>query len=312
VFTQGTGWRTLWGAASDAAFGTVAWNWSYPRAFVAPNGKVLVLGNQRNMFYLDPADNGTITQLTQQTPVAGNPKLPALMYAPGKILSVRNQQKVILVDVNGGQPVITTSQDIDQVRLYSNATVLADGKVLVTGGSAVANQLIGVAYAATIWNPATGQWTPGASAVKPRLYHSVALLLPDGSVLTGAGGAPGPVKNLNMEIYYPPYLFGASGQLAARPWIVNGDSLLYVNQQFAVTVGSADPIIRVTLVRTGSATHAFNPDQRFLELGFTQNGQTLAVQLPANVNVLVPGYYLLFVFNRAGVPSVARIVHVLS
>ena len=76
-------------------------------------------------------------------------------------------------------------------------------KVLVTGGSAVANQLTGVAYAATIWNPATGQWTLGASAVKPRLYHSTALLLPDGSVLTAGGGAPGPVKNLNAEIYYP-------------------------------------------------------------------------------------------------------------
>jgi hypothetical protein len=137
-------------------------------------------------------------------------------------------------------------------------------------------------------------------------------LLPDGSVLTGAGGAPGPVKNLNMELYYPGYLFDAFGQPAVRPSIVNSDTLLYVNQQFAVTVGSADPISRVTLVRTGSATHAFNSDQRFVELGFIQSGQSLAVQLPANVNVLVPGYYMLFVFNPAGVPSVARIVHVLG
>ena len=91
----------------------------------------------------------------------------------------------------------------------------------MTGGSAVFNQLTGVAYAATIWDPATGQWTPGANAVKPRLYHSIALLLPDGSVLTGAGGGPGPVKNLNTEIYYPPYLFDASGQPAARPSIVD-------------------------------------------------------------------------------------------
>ena len=87
---------------------------------------------------------------------------------------------------------------------------------------------------------------------------------------------------------------------------------MHVNQQFAVTVGSADPISRVTLVRTGSATHAFNSDQRFLQPGFTQSGQTLAVQLPANVNVLLPGYYLLFVFNQAGVPSVAWIVQVVG
>src|SRR5512132_4550298 len=211
VYGQGTGWRTLWGATSDAAFGTGTYNWYYPRAFVTPGGRVFVLGHSGKTFYLDPAGNGTITQLAQTT-LAGDGKLPSVMFAPGNILSVRNQQKVIVVDVNGAQPVVGTSQNIDQVRLYSNATVLADGKVLVTGGSAVANQLTGVAYAAMLWDPATGQWTLGASAVKPRLYHSIALLLPDGSVLTGAGGAPGPVNNLTMEVYYPPYLFDASGQ----------------------------------------------------------------------------------------------------
>ena len=120
------------------------------------------------------------------------------------------------------------------------------------------------------------------------------------------------MKNLNAEIYYPPYLFDASGQPAARPGIVNSDNPLHVNQQFVVTVGSADPISRVTLVRTGSATHAFNSDQQFLELAFTQTGQTLAVQLPANVNYLLPGYYLLFVFNHIDVPSVAWIVQVVG
>jgi Domain of unknown function (DUF1929)/Glyoxal oxidase N-terminus len=308
VYRQGTGWRTLWGATSNAAFG-IAGNWFYSRAFVAPNGRVFVLGHDGKMFYLDPAGNGTITQLPQVN-LGGSQQLPLVMFAPGNILSIRNQQRVVVVDVNGQQPVITPTANIDQLRFWSNATVLADGKVLVTGGSAVANQLIGVAYAATIWNPATGQWTPGASAAKPRLYHSTALLLLDGSVLIAGGGAPGPVKNLNAEIYYPPYLFDASGQPAARPWIVNSDNPLHVNQQFAVTVGSADPISRVTLVRTGAATHAFNPDQRFLEPGFTQSGQTLAVQLPANVNDLLPGYYLLFVFNQAGVPSAAWIVQV--
>ena len=308
VYRQGTGWRTLWGATSDAAFG--AGGWFFPRAFVAPDGRVFVLGHNGKMFYLDPAGNGTITQLMQQT-LSSTAQLPALMFAPGKILSVRSQQQVIVVDLSGQQPAITPTANISQLRFWSNTTVLADGKVLLNGGSAVdGNQLTGVAYAVEIWDPATGQWTLGASAVKSRLYHSTALLLPDGSVLTAGGGAPGPVKNLNAEIYYPGYLFDATGQPAVRPSIVSSDTLLYVNQQFAVTVGTADPISRVTLVRTGSATHAFNPDQRFLDLGFVQSGQSLAVQLPANVNV--PGYYMLFVFNQAGVPSVAWIVQVVS
>jgi Domain of unknown function (DUF1929) len=211
--------------------------------------------------------------------------------------------------------VITPTADISQRRYWSNATVLPNGKVLLTGGSAVANQLTGVAYAAEIWDPATGQWTLGANAAKARLYHSTALLLPDGSVLTAGGGAPGPVNNLNAEIYYPPYLYDVSGQPAVRPALVTvpGSVQLSLNQQFAVTVGSAAPISRVTLVRTGATTHSFDSDQRFLELGFTQAGQTLTITLPTiNPNVAVPGYYMLFVFDQAGVPSVAKIIRVLS
>jgi Galactose oxidase-like, Early set domain len=314
VFTQNVGWRTLWGATSDAAFGEVAANWYYPIAFPAPNGKVFVLGHDGKMFYLNPAGNGTITQLAQQT-LVGTQVLPSVMFAPGKILSVRRNKKVVVVDLNGPQPAITPTANTSQERFWSNTTVLADGKVLLTGGSAVANQLTGVAYAAEIWNPANGQWTPGAKAVTPRLYHSIALLLPDGSVLTGGGGAPGPVKNLNAEIYYPPYLYDGSGQPAARPSLVTAPRLLqlHLNRQFTATVGSGAPISRVTLLREGSVTHSFDPGQRFLKLGFTQAGQTLTITLPSiDPNVVVPGYYMLFVFNQAGVPSVAKIVRVLS
>ena len=312
VFTQYVGWRTLWGATSDTAFGGN--NWYYPRSVVAPNGAVFVLGHDGNMFYLNPAGNGAITQLTQQT-LGADSSVPTLMFAPGRLLSVRAQQKVVVVDLNGPQPVVTPTADLDRLRIWSNATVLADGKVLVNGGSAVENQLTGVAYAAAIWDPATGQWTLGASAVVPRLYHSTALLLPDGSVLTAGGGAPGPVNNLNAEIYYPPYLYDAFGQPAARPSLVTapGSVQLHLNQQFAVTVGSAAPISRVTLVHTGVKTHSFDSGQRFLQLGFTQVGQTLTITLPTiNPNIIVPGYYMLFVFNQAGVPSVAKIIHVLS
>ena len=209
---------------------------------------------------LDPAGNGTITQLTQQT-LAGSYTLPTLAFAPGRLLSVRAQQQVVVVNLSGPQPAITPTANISQLRLWSSGTVLADGKVLVTGGSAVANQLTGVAYAAEIWDPATGQWTLGANAAKPRLYHSIALLLPDGSVLTAGGGAPGPVNNLNAEIYYPPYLYDASGQPAARPSLLSAPAIvqLSLNPQFAAAVGAGDQISRVTLVRTGSVTHSTQP-----------------------------------------------------
>ena len=73
-------------------------------------------------------------------------------------------------------------------RQWVSATVLPDGRVLGTGGSAVENQLSGVNNVAEIWSPATGQWTQGAVAVRARLYHSSALLLPDATVLIAGGG----------------------------------------------------------------------------------------------------------------------------
>ena len=93
--------------------------------------------------------------------------------------------------------------------------MLPNGQVLATGGSEVENQLTNVNNSAEIWNPSTGHWHVGTSGVKARLYHSSALLLPDATVLVAGGGAPGPQVNTNAEIYYPPYLFDATGALAA-------------------------------------------------------------------------------------------------
>ncbi len=307
VFSSSSGWRLLTGAASDAAFGSgIAW-W-YPRAFQMPNsaGTVFVLGHTGKMFYLTPAGSGSITELAKTTLAAGY-MLPTVMFAPGELLSLRYNSKAIVVNINGAQPVVTTTANIDQTRYWANATVMADGKVLVTGGSSLANQLSGVAYTAQIWNPATGTWTVGAKAAKPRLYHSTALLLPDGSVLTGGGGANGPVKNLNAEIYYPPYLYaGTRPTLSGTPTAL----ALSTTKSFKATVGAGNAISRVTLLRSGSTTHSNNLEQNFQTLPFTQSGQTLTIQSPTDPNYTLPGYYLLFVFAQNGAPSEAKIIKI--
>lgn len=313
LFGQDGSWRLLPGATSNAAFGLAGWNWYYPRTYPLPNdgSKLFVLGHNGNMFYVSPAGSGSITQLAQTT-LPSQVSLPTAMFAPGRFLSVRGNRKVILVNLNGQQPVVTPTASIDQLRYFANATVLADGKVMVNGGSTVSNKLTGVAYAVELWDPVTGQWTRGASALKPRLYHSSALLMPDATVLTAAGGNPGPVLNLNAEIYYPPYLFDGNGNPAARPTLVAAPVLLSLSatRQFAASVGVGDLISRVTVLHTGSSTHNNNLEQRFQPLPFTQNGQTLQITAPTNVNYTVPGYYMLFVFNRQGVPSVAKIIKI--
>ena len=304
-------WTSLTGAASTAAFGGP--NWFYPRVFVAPGGSIFVLNDTNGkMFYLSTAGSGSIKQSTLTAP-AGNNALPTVPFTPGKVLSVRLNQDVVVVDYSTPTPVVTQTDPIDQARYWASGTVLADGRVLVTGGSAVANKLTNVDYQAQIWDPATGHWTAGASASKPRLYHSNALLLTDATVLTAGGGAPGPVINLNAEIYYPPYLYAADGTPAPRPTILSTDLSSYdPGNTLNATVGPTDEIARLTLVRAGSATHANNADQRFIELPFMQTGQTLTATLPSDTTVVIPGYYMLFAINTAGVPSVAQVLSVTS
>jgi hypothetical protein len=301
-------WRSLTGATSAAAFGAL--NWYYPRAYVSPGGAIFVLGFDGTIYSVSTAGLGSISKYAVTMPRA-SASLPTIPFAPGKALSLRTNQQVVVVDFSQSLPVVTKTDSIDQVRYWASGTILADGKVLITGGSQVDNVLTGVAYQAQMWNPATGHWTAGASARKPRLYHSSAVLLPDATVLTGGGGAPGPVNNLNAEIYYPPYLYANNGSPAARPVITDVAPLgLNPGDAINLTVGPTDKIARLNLVRTGSATHSSNSDQRFITLPFTQTAQNVTATLLSDSTVLVPGHYMLFVFNNAGVPSVARMLNV--
>ncbi|MCX7384865.1 MAG: galactose oxidase early set domain-containing protein [Alphaproteobacteria bacterium] len=311
VFNPTTGWRTLVGATSNAAFSAPTFNWYYPRGFVSRGRNVVVLARDGTMWSLDPTGTGVITQFANYAPPAPH-KLPAAMYAPGLILALGGDASATTVNINGLTPTIRSAGNTSQHRAWSNATVLPDGKVLVSGGSAVANTLTGVAYQNETWDPATRQWTLGAVATKPRLYHSIGLLLPNGSVLTAGGGAPGPVTQLNAEIFYPPYLYrkDGTGQPALRPAIVASPGEVALGAAFQATVGPTDRIGLVTMMRLGSVTHSTNLEQNRLVVPVTQVGTALTVTLPSDKAVMPPGYYMMFALDRTGVPSVAAIMRV--
>lgn len=306
VYTEGVGWRTLSTAVSNDAYGTR--NWSYPRAWQAPNGQVFVDTIWGGTYYLSPAGTGSVAR-TPLTLSESDYYLPAVMYRPGRILSLRKLNKAVDIDLTMGTPRSYALTGVGQDRFHGSATVLADGQVLVSGGSFASNLAWGVAYTAKIWNPDTRRWANAATARQMRLYHSVSMLLPDGRVLTGGGGAPGPQTNLNAEIYSPPYLFepNTSGRLAVRPTITAAPSTAGFGTVVPVSTDTTG-ISKVTLVRTGSATHTVDFDQRHVPVGFTTAGTVVNVTMPSDRNLAPPGYYMLFVFNRAGVPSVARIL----
>lgn len=312
VYTPGSGWKQLTGMSNDVVF---TGNWYYPRTYVAPNGLIAFLAYDGAIYYLDPTGTGKFIRPGVKT-LAGAATLPSIMYAPGQMLSLRNNQQVVKIDLTGATPVATVQQPTDQVRHWSNLTVMADGKVLLTGGSAVNNTLTGVDKTAEIWDPNTGSWTAGDSASKPRLYHSIAILLPDGTVLTGSGGSPGPVVNLNAEIYYPAYLYkkDGSGQPAERPVFTTSWTTSKLGDQRWIAVardsqGNTPAISRVTLLRMGSVTHTYDSEQRFLQATLITSGPTnYQIQMPTDPNRAVPGYYLMFVFNADGVPSIGKII----
>jgi len=294
-----SGWRTLPGISLISN----TLEWYYPRGFVGFDGSVILLEHSGAIFRLATDGAGTM-QDTGSRMAPGAAYYPSVMFAPFKVLMVRAGQRAQVVDISSFPPVVTDVPNLNYDRIWGNTTLLPDGEILVTGGSGVANELTNVAYQAEIFNPysgGSGTWRLVASASVPRLYHSSTLLLPDGSVLTGGGGAPGPVNELNVEIYYPPYLFAqdGSGNAAPRPQIVSAPSTLQLNHNFSATVGSNDQIIFVDLVRVGSNTHSFNSEQRMIPVPFSQTGTTITATLNSIPEIVPPGYYMLFVFNSS-------------
>jgi hypothetical protein len=259
---------------------------------------------------IDPSGDGRITTVGN-LPFQTNNALPAIMFEQDKVLILGADGSAWIMDISGDVPSFTRTADVGDGRLWSNLVVLADGRVMVSGGSAVANELIDAAYDVSIWDPNTGQWTIGDNAEIARLYHSTTILLPDATILSLGGGAPGPLTNTNGEIYHPDYLFDENGNPAVRPVILDAPGEIEQQQDFTISVGDAADITRLTLVKAGSVTHALNMSTTKLELNYTVGpNDTIQVDVPDNANVLTPGQWMLFAFNSKGTPSIAATIQV--
>jgi galactose oxidase-like protein/fibronectin type III domain protein/Kelch motif protein len=305
-------WRNLTAAHLTLPF--------YPYMFVAPNGKVFCAGPSQTTRYLDTTGTGAWSSVANSNYGTRNWG-SAVMYDDGKVLLMGGTPcgfypgtsctslptaSAEIIDLNSPTPAwqYTGSMVTGGRRLF-NATLLADGKVLVSGGTRgyedPNTQPSNPAYACEMWDPATGTWTTMASLTKIRSYHSIALLLPDGRVLS-AGGTFG---GASAEIYSPPYLFHGS-----RPTITSAPSSVAYGQSFFVGTPDATSISKVTLIALSSVTHGFNMGQRVSRPSFSQATGGLNVTAPSNSNNIPPGYYMLFLLNSNGVPSVANIVQI--
>ncbi|HEX4919342.1 MAG TPA: galactose oxidase-like domain-containing protein, partial [Candidatus Bathyarchaeia archaeon] len=193
-----------------------------------------------------------------------------------------------------------------------SATILPNGKVLATGGSLNDEDTTTASLNADLYDPATNTFSSAGANSYARLYHSVSLLLPDGTVWLAGGNPQRGTYEQNMEIYQPAYLFTTDSVgnviFANRPSISSSPSAISYGNQFTVQTPSAANIASVALIRNGAATHAFDMDQRFVGLSFTVGSGALTITAPPNGNIAPPGYYMLFLVDSSGVPSVASIV----
>ncbi len=195
-----------------------------------------------------------------------------------------------------------------RVRNHCHATILPTAEVLVTGGvENPSDDGTTVAVPELLTRTTAGDWiwagSPLANSTVVRNYHSTALLMPDGRVWT-AGGNKGAqsgdvtVRQLEVEIYEPWYM------CAERPVIRSAPSSVNAGQRVIVRVKSPAPIARLALLRCGSATHAFNPDQRYVGLrNVLRESDDLYLGEVPSADIAVPGYYMLFAVTDGNVPS---------
>jgi hypothetical protein len=296
----------------------------YPRQNLLPDGKVFESGANPNSQMFDPATH-TWT-FVANTKLGANrdygasvllPLTPANSYKPkvmilggGNLGSSPNATNTTeLIDLSVPKPAWVNGPNMSNARVQLNATILPNGKVLVSGGSGKDEDGSTAVLPAQLYDPAANSFSSASTMQFARLYHSNTLLLPDATVLAVGGNPQRGTYEPHIEIYSPPYLFTATGSPAKRPSITATPPAVRHSATFEVRTPEAANINSVVLIRAGAVTHAFDMEQRLVGLSFTKAAGVLRVTAPSTGNIAPPGYYLLFILNAEGVPSVAHFIH---
>ena len=227
---------------------------------------------------------------------------------PNKTDAIDN---VDIVDLKNPQPHFVPATPLNLPRLHLNAVLLPDRTIFVTGGSLKQEDEPLARLQSEIYDPATNTWTLTAACTVPRLYHSTALLLPDGRVVAAGGNPEGgthvewdqdPEEEMRLEIFSPPYLFRGP-----RPSITTAPEQWNYGQVVDIKSPQAGTLRWAHLVANCVTTHSFDMNQRLVDLPIaSQANGNVRVTVTNNPNIAPPGWYMLFIVDNNGVPSVAR------
>lgn len=312
-----------WGSAATAPFTPPL----FPRQFLLPNGKVFFTAHgggtsASNAWIFDPVPRtwtSSVARTRDRTygaavlfPLTPPSYTPKIMMLGGGSSATRTTE---VIDLSAASPAWTATANMSTARVQMNAVLLPDGRILAEGGSASDEVPDAGGKTADLYDPASNTMASGGTSSFSRLYHSVALLLPDATVAS-LGSNPGDRGKYlpRIEIYTPPYLYDANDRLitTARPQITSlTPALAGYGSTVDVGFASSSSIRSAVLIRPGSTTHGFDMDQRVIGLCGPSpqppctGSPTMTLTLPSNANVAPPGYYMLFLVDQAGVPSVA-------
>jgi fibronectin type 3 domain-containing protein len=304
----------------------------YPRVFLLPDGKVFYTGQgsgsaSANSWIFDPVTgNWTASAATTTNRSYGSSVILPLL-PPSYAARVMNfgggspaTSSTEIIDLSAASPSYTPGPNMSTGRIQMNAVILPNGKVLAEGGSVNNEAPDTPGKTADLYDPVANKFSSAGTASYSRLYHSPAILLPDATVAS-LGSNPGPRGSYEaaIEIYTPPYLFDANDHLITtnRPSITGlSSTVIGYNTGFSLTYTSTSAIASAVLVHPGSATHAEDMDQRLIGLCgpspqapcSSVNNGAINLTSPPNGNIAPPGYYMLFILDGAGVPSVAKFI----
>lgn len=204
-------------------------------------------------------------------------------------------------------PPVTLPDGLARVNV--NLVALPNGTVFVLGGRPLSGSPVN-GGACWIYDPVAMTWQECDALANRRAYHSVALLLPDGRVVTAGNECPG---DDSYEIFSPPYLFASNGSLAPRPQITSLPAQVHHGLDLVIQTPSPTTIAKVVLVRPMAVTHQTDTEQRVVQLPFLVTGPT---ELTANApngwhphGTAPRGWYMVFLVDQQGVPSVGQFMH---
>jgi hypothetical protein len=327
IWTPAGGWRLLPGVPVTPFLqaGDIWGSDSHMWLLTAGNGRVLHAGPQRNMAWIDTTGTGRVIPIGPRgddtDAVTGN----TVMFEPERVLKVggataiagdfTGSRSAYLIDIRAGAQVRRLAS-MAYARVVHNSVVLPNGQVVVVGGQ-TRMVLFSNDYAVLppeLFDPVTETFTVLPAMAVPRNYHSVAILLRDGRILSSGGGLCnyadcGDANHPDYQLLSPPYLFNADGSAATRPQITSAPTRVVYGRRIRVT---GDTSIRsFALVRQSVTTHTVNHDQRRIPVAFrTVEPGVFELEIPSNPGVMLPGAWMLFAMDAAGTPSVSRLVTV--